>query len=63
MAVNLLLLLIFGQCGNARNKTDSGSDEQGSLHWFTIQSRPYSLYSQFLNVGVLDGRNHTLSFL
>jgi len=30
------LLLIFGQCGNEHNQTESGSDKQGSLRWFTI---------------------------
>jgi hypothetical protein len=50
---------LVGKCDNA---SENGSDEQGSLRWFTIQSGPYVLYGQMLNVGVLDGRNRALLF-
>jgi hypothetical protein len=44
---------LVSKCNNV---SENGSDEQGSLRWFTIQSGPYTLYGQLLNVGVLDGR-------
>jgi hypothetical protein len=52
-------LSLVGKCNNT---SENGSNEQGSLRWFTIQSGAYTLYGQMLSVGVLDGRNRALTF-
>jgi hypothetical protein len=59
IAVTGFLPSLIGKCNNA---SENGSDEQGSLRWFTIQSGAYTLYGQMLSVGVLDGRNRALTF-
>jgi hypothetical protein len=44
MSVSQLSPSIISQCDSSSHGYGSGSDEQGSLQWFTIQSGPYTLY-------------------